>query len=439
MINPPDNLPPHSIEAEQSVLGCVMTWPDECLDTVSEIISDPDAFFDLRHRDAWLCIREIASENQPPFLQTVFMRRKDAGANASELAYLATLPDAGISATQARSVAETVWDRYTRRKIIHAARSLAVEASDVQMETDTAIGNLESALASTSRIEDGAQVSKVAVQAFINRLQDRMANQGKLSGLPTGIHYLDANTDGLQIGEMTVIGARPSIGKTAKGMGIVNAVCIEAGIPTLVVTCEMPPHALVRRLVSLVGNVPMQALKTADVTEGHMAAIQRANSKIARAPLYFLDAVGKANITRICASIRRHARKHAVKLVVVDYLQQISGSQRHEKRTYEVGEVSSKLKGAAVGSQVAVVALAQLNRESEKEKTRPPRLSDLGDSKQIEQDADLILLLHRDRMKPQGEAGIYVAKQRDGETTVINCWYDGRYCKFQQTETRIDE
>ena len=161
-----------------------------------------------------------------------------------------------------------------------------------------------------------------------------------------------------------------------------------------------------------------------------MRAMGAATAKIAGSPLHFAAGSGISGIATITAVIRRAVRKWGVRLVLVDYLQKIHGSKAAEKRTYEIAEVSGKLKAVAADTRVAVVALAQLNRENEKTQPRPPRLTDLADSGQIERDADLVLLLDRVRNEPKGEAIIAIAKQRDGECGIVPLWYDGQFCRF---------
>lgn len=175
----------------------------------------------------------------------------------------------------------------------------------------------------------------------------------------------------------------------------------------------------------------MQHIKTGQLSERDMSRLASAQVRLKDAPLHILDLSSGAKVGTITAAIRRHVRKHGVKLVIVDYLQKVGCSGKYEKRTYEVAEVSGALKACAASTKVAMLALAQLNRESEKEKGRKPRLSDLADSGQIERDADTVLLLDRNRIEPKGEATIAIAKQRDGECGVVTCYYQGQFCRFE--------
>jgi replicative DNA helicase len=194
----------------------------------------------------------------------------------------------------------------------------------------------------------------------------------------------------------------------------------------------MSDESIVRRMVSTVGSIPMHDIKTGELDQGGMRSMTAASAKIAASPIHFASGSGVANIATITALVRRAVRKWGVRLVLVDYLQKIHGTKTAEKRTYEIAEVSGKLKAVAADTGVALIALAQLNRENEKDKARPPRLTDLADSGQIERDADLVALLDRKRNEPRGDAVLAVAKQRDGECGLVNLWYEGKFCRFTE-------
>jgi len=294
---------------------------------------------------------------------------------------------------------------------------------------DQIVSNAEAGLTVEASKEE-VQSSKSVVGRFIDSTQERFARKGHLSGITSGFRRLDSMTDGFQLGELAIIAARPSIGKTAIAIAIAKAAAIDSRIPTLFVSLEMSDESIVRRMVSTIGSVPMQDIKTGELDEGGMRAMGAATAKIAGSPLHFAAGSGISGIATITAVIRRAVRKWGVRLVLVDYLQKIHGSKAAEKRTYEIAEVSGKLKAVASDTKTAVVALAQLNRENEKTQPRPPRLTDLADSGQIERDADLVLLLDRVRNEPKGEAIIAIAKQRDGECGIVPLWYDGQFCRF---------
>ena len=276
------------------------------------------------------------------------------------------------------------------------------------------------------RVLNGRQVGL----RLTSELERRAALQGRRSGLETGYYGFDALTDGLQAGEQCIIAARPSVGKTALACNIVEQVCLRAGHRTLFVTLEMSPAAIGRRLLSGFCRIPMSALKTGVMSEHDMAKCVDFAGILRRSQLVMMDAKSGMDIGRIAAEIRRCHREDPIKLVVLDYLQKVQPSNRHEKRTYEVGEVSGVLYALANETGAAFLTLAQINREPEKDKGRLPRLSDLADSAQIERDGDCIALLHRDK-DDKRKATLTVGKQRDGETGTIPLTFLGEFCRFE--------
>ena len=325
--------------------------------------------------------------------------------------------------------AQAVLEAHHRRQLRFAGDRLIRESAVSTLSVDQIVSNAESGL-SVEASKEEVQSSKSVVSRFIDSTQERFSRQGQLSGITSGFHRLDQMTDGFQYGELAIIAARPSIGKTAIAIAIAKAAAIDSRIPTLFISLEMSDESIVRRMVSTIGTIPMQDIKTGQLDQGGMKAMSTASAKIAGSPIHFVSGSCVSNIATITAVIRRAVRKWGVKLVLVDYLQKIHGSKAAEKKTYEIAEVSGRLKGVASDTKTAVVALAQLNRENEKDKGRVPRLTDLADSGQIERDADLVLLLNRERNQPQGEAVIAIAKQRDGECGLVPLWYDGKYCRF---------
>ena len=329
--------------------------------------------------------------------------------------------------------AKSVLECHHRRKLRFAGDRLIHESAVVTLSVDQIVSNAEAGL-SVEVSKDAVQTSKSVVNRFIDSTQERFNRKGQLSGVTSGFHYLDKMTDGFQLGELAILAARPSIGKTAMAIAIAEAATVRSKVPTLFISLEMSDESIVRRMVSTVGSVPMQEIKTGEMTESGFRAMSVANSKIAASPLHFASGSSVSNIASITALIRRSVRKWGIKLVIIDYLQKIHGSKAAEKRTYEIAEVSGKLKSVAVDTKTAIVALAQLNRENEKDKGRAPRLTDLADSGQIERDADLVLLLNRDRNQPKGEAIIVIAKQRDGECGIVKLHYNGEFCRFSDAD-----
>jgi replicative DNA helicase len=275
---------------------------------------------------------------------------------------------------------------------------------------------------------------------LINSIETKFNLNGKLSGLETGLFDLDRITNGLQFSESSILAARPSIGKTALACNIVSHVCLKNKIPTLFISLEMSADALGRRILSCHQQVNMQSLRSGDLNQGDFDKCAKFTTKLTESPLFVHESLGGMSAGTAAGLIRKYAKRNGVKLVVIDYLQKMKADSKHEKRTYEIAESSGILTGAAKESGVALLLIAQLNREGEKDKGRLPRLSDLADSGQIERDADNVFLLHRKREEPNN-ASLIVAKQRDGETGLISLFFDGPHCQFQNAvvgpETKV--
>jgi replicative DNA helicase len=416
-------------EDELGMIGACLTGSiDTCSDALADIRSDWILNDSLRL--TFDVIRGMVQENRRPTLQELGKEWKKA---------YGQLPIPFDAWNQAMEVCPSsanlpyyvqgITDAAHRRQLRDTGDRLIRESAVVTLKPDQIVSNAEAGL-TIDVSKETLQTSKQVAGNFVDQMQERFNRKGTLSGIATGFHWFDQKTDGLQLREMALFAARPSIGKTAIAIAIAHRAAIQDKVPTLFVSLEMSQEAIFRRMVSTIGSIPMQNLKSGDLTDGDMRAMTAASAKIANSPLWFLDGPSSHSISSITAHVRRAVRKHKVRLVIVDYLQKVKAADRSEKRTYEVAEVSSKLKDIAVQTGVAMLALAQLNRESEKEKGRQPKLSDLADSGSLERDSDLVALLNRDRTEPSGEASIIIAKQRDGECGQVKLHYEGQFCRF---------
>lgn len=417
---------------ELGVLGaCLLGGLDSAVEMLAEL--PLAAVFADDVRDCLSCVERLVAKGDA--VNEAAIARDWAKAFPGRPVPVATLSqslDACPSSANGPWHAQNVRDGWRRRRVIESATLLASRAKEAGSQVDELIAEAEALLAGQETDVVPVLNGKAAAGRFLTDVQARFDRRGSLGGITSGFPGLDSMTDGLQPGEQAVIAARPSIGKTAIGLNILETACLDGGIPTLFVSLEMRAEALLRRLCSSSTGVPVYHLRNGDMDQGDFAKVARFNARIASSAIHIADGIDGLNIAQISACVRRAARKHGVKLVIVDYLQKIQPTKRHEKRTYEVAEVSGRLKAIAAKTGVAMVTLAQLNRESEKEK-RAPRLGDLADSGQIERDADLVGLLHRERSGPkQKEAMLIVAKQRDGETGVVRLNFDGSRMKFTQ-------
>ena len=421
--------PYYAQDDEYGLIGaCLSGGSDVCHEVFAKIPTHAIETDSLRH--LYEITKGLVAKTEPVNLTTVVKEWKRSMPQVTPpFEALNRCDELCPSPANHPAFSQAVLEAYHRRQLRTAGDRLIRESAVSTLSVDQIVSNAEAGL-SVEASKEEVQSSKSVVSRFIDSTQERFSRHGQLSGITSGFHRLDQMTDGFQFGELAIIAARPSIGKTAIAIAIAKAAGIDARIPTLFISLEMSDESIVRRMVSTIGTIPMQHIKTGQLDQGGMKAMSTASAKIAASPIHFVSGSGVSNIATITAVIRRAVRKWGVKLVLVDYLQKIHGSKAAEKKTYEIAEVSGRLKGVASDTKTAVVALAQLNRENEKDKGRVPRLTDLADSGQIERDADLVLLLNRERNQPQGEAVIAIAKQRDGECGLVPLWYDGQYCRF---------
>lgn len=424
----------HSEADELGLLGCILTGNLETAADIAAAVT-PLMLANDAIRDSYEVALSLVNENKQPDIVSIDREwSRIRGKQPVPLELWSRAEGATPSAANYPFYTQGIREAYQRRKLRDAAHKLLHASSDASKPLDAIVADLEAGIAPEGNESVTAADGKTVVREFIDDLAIRAERKGALSGIPTGFWRLDAMTDGLQFGELFLCGARPSIGKTAIAVNIVRHACIENGWPTLVVSCEMSQRALMRRLMSDLASTPLGDLKKAKLDEGQWRAQTIAGSKVVKSPIHFIDASRGETIDTITAQIRRNVRRFGIKLVVVDYLQKIRPGSKSEKRTYEVAEVSEKLKSVAASTGVALLCLAQLSRENEKEKGRLPRLTDLADSSQIERDADVVTLLHRNRSEKFGEAVLIVAKQRDGECGIVNLNYEGEFCRFSTRE-----
>jgi replicative DNA helicase len=414
---------------EFGLLGaCLSGGSDVCHEVFAKIPSD--ALQDSDLYNVFEIAKGLVAKSDPVNMTTVVKEwKRTMGQTPVPFEALNKCDEMCPSPANYPEFSKAVLEAHHRRQLRFAGDRLIRDSAVSTLSVDQIVANAEAGLTVEASKEE-VQPCKSVVSRFIDSTQERFARKGHLSGITSGFRRLDAMTDGFQFSELAIIAARPSIGKTAIAIAIARAAAIEHRVPTLFISLEMSDESIVRRMVSTVGSIPMQDIKTGDLDEGGMKAMASASAKVAGSPIYFVSGSGVSGIATITAVIRRAVRKWGVKLVLIDYLQKIHGSKAAEKKTYEIAEVSGRLKAIASDTKTAVVALAQLNRENEKDKGRVPRLTDLADSGQIERDADLVLLLNRERNQANGEAIIAVAKQRDGECGLVPLWYEGQFCRF---------
>jgi replicative DNA helicase len=441
-----DRLPPHSMEAEQGVLGCILLSPNDCLgDCIEKFKSGPEVFYDLRHRSVYETLIEMYERKEAIDLITVQQTLKDKSQldGVGGLAYLASLPDAVPSAANLEYYQEIVREKFVLRRMISTCTEVVGRAYEHQGEVDTLLDEVERDVLrmASDRVMGGNRTIKDLVHSAIHTIEEYHQRQGKLGGLGSGFLDLDKMTDGWHEGEMIIIAARPSMGKTSLAMNMVEHVAVNLNLPVGVFSLEMTAESLVMRMMSSLARVNSRSIRDGFLSERDFSKLTTAAGKLAKAPLFIDDASG-LSILQLRAKARRMHQQYGLKLFVIDYLQLLhSTSRRAENRQQEIADISNGIKALAKELRVPVIVLSQLNRELEKDKNRKPRMSDLRESGSIEQDADVVGLLYRpvandddEGPTPDQEAvpvNLLIAKQRNGPTGDVNLTFLKSCTRFE--------
>jgi replicative DNA helicase len=421
-------VPPHSIEAEQSVLGGLLL-DNSAWDRAGDLLTDSD-FYRYEHKAIYRAIGELVAATKPADVITVFEQLQMHG-KAEEcggIAYLNALAQSVPSAANLRRYAEIVRERAVLRKLIEASDEIATNAFNPQGRSvsqilDEAEGRVFQIGEEGQRSKQGFQSMDQLVVQLIDRVTELHDNGAEdVTGVRTGFIDLDRMTAGLQPGDLIVLAARPSMGKTAFALNIAENVAVHEQLPVVVFSMEMGASQLALRMVGSLGRIDQSHLRTGRLSDDEWGRLSEAVDKLKSASV-FIDETAALNPAELRARARRQARMCGrLGLIVVDYLQLMSGSSgSDENRATELGEISRGLKALAKELQCPVIALSQLNRSVETRNDKRPMMSDLRESGAIEQDADVIMFIYRDDYynkdsKEPGVAEIIIGKQRNGPT-----------------------
>ena len=424
-------VPPHSVEAEQSVLGGLLL-DNLAWDRAGDLLTDSD-FYRYEHRLIYAAIGALVAASRPADVITVFEQLQSHGkaGDCGGLAYLNALAQSVPSAANMRRYAEIVRERSILRKLIAASDEIATSAFNPQgRQVSTVLDEAESKIFKIgeegSRQRQGFQGIDKLVVALIDRVQELHDNGAEeVTGVRTGFYDLDRMTAGLQKGDLIVLAARPSMGKTAFALNMAEHVAVQEGLPVLVFSMEMGASQLALRMVGSLGRIDQQNLRTGRLKSDEWERLTEAVERLGQVQMY-IDETPALNSAELRARARRMARQFGtLGLIVIDYLQLMSGSSSSdENRATEIGEISRGLKALAKELQCPVLALSQLNRSVESRNDKRPMMSDLRESGAIEQDADVIMFIYRDdyynkESKEPGVAEIVIGKQRNGPVGTV--------------------
>ena len=447
-----DRLPPHAPEAEMGVLGCQLLVPTLIGEVVEKFGNKAGEFhYDLRHQTIQETLVTMFDSRLPVDLITVQQHLKDRQFldQIGGIAYLSQLQDAVPSAANLSYYLEIVREKYLLRKLIATCSGVVGKVYDYEGEVEVLLDEVEKEIHDVNKIRNQGPLGDMSslVNQGITIIEGMFQRQGKISGLETGFADLDKMTDGLHGGEMIIVAARPSMGKTSLAMNIAEHVAVEQQRPVGVFSMEMSAVSLTVRMQCSMARVNLKRIQDGQMNESDFQKLTVASSKLSTSPLH-IDDTAALSILELRARARRMHQQFKIELFIVDYLQlaNAAGRGRDSNRQQEIADISGGLKALAKELNVPVIVLSQLNRELEKDKKRKPRLADLRESGAIEQDADIVGMLY----KPSGDddeadvefdgvaVNFLIAKSRNGPTGDVHLTFLKPYTRFEMA-TRFSD
>lgn len=441
-----DRLPPQNIEAEQAVLGAIFLEPS-ALTTASEMLI-PEDFYRASHQKIFEFMLKLNDKGKAVDLITV--TEELAAAKILEdtggVPYLSELAASVPTAANIEYYAKIVEEKSILRRLIRTATTIASDGYTREDEVEALLGEAEKSILEVSgrkNVSAFHNIKDVLVRTYDN-IEVMNNRAGEITGIATGFSELDRMTAGFQRNDLIIVGARPSVGKTAFALNIAQNVATKSGENIAIFSLEMGAEQLVMRMLCAEGNIDAQRLRTGTLTDEDWGKLTMAMGSLSNAGIFIDDTPG-VRITDIRSKCRRLKQEHGLGMILIDYLQLILGSGRAgENRQQEVSEISRSLKALARELKVPVIALSQLSRGVEQRQDKRPMMSDIRESGSIEQDADVIAFLYRDdyydrESESKNIIEIIIAKQRNGPTGTVSLAFVKEYNKFVNLERRFDD
>ncbi len=418
---------PHSIEAEQSVIGSMLMDRDAII-TASEIVTAGD-FYQHQYGIMFEAMLELFNENLPVDLVTLQnrLKEKDVPPEVSSLDFVRDIITTVPTSANIKSYANIVQNKAVLRRLIKANEDIANTCYAGKESLETILATTEKTifdLLQNRSSGDFVPIRQVAMNV-LEKIEEASKNQGTVTGIPTGFIDLDYKTSGLQPSDFILIAARPSMGKTAFVLNLVDHIAVKKGLPSMVFSLEMSKEQLVNRMLAMESNVDSQKLRTGTLSDSDWDAVVEGIGVIGNSKLIIDDTPG-ISIGELRSKCRKMKLEHGLSVVIIDYLQLMSGSGKGgDNRQQEISEISRSLKGLARELSAPVIALSQLSRACETRQDHRPMLSDLRESGAIEQDADVVMFLYRDDYYNKDTdmpniAEVIIAKQRNGPIGTVN-------------------
>lgn len=438
-------VPPHSIEAEQSVLGA-MIIDKEAINTAIELIKSED-FYKEAHREIFEAVLILFNKNEPVDLITLSeeLKRRDTLEPIGGVTYIANLSSSVATTANTKYYCKIVEEKSLLRRLIKSSDQIMDKSYEDQEEVNTIIEMAEKNIfdiTQGSHKESLTPISEVLLSSFA-QIEERAANKGELTGLTTGFIDLDKKLSGLQKSDLVLLAARPSMGKTALGINIATNSALKAKAKVAIFSLEMSKEQLVQRIISSTSHVDLQKIISGDLVDDEWLEIVNSMGPLSKMDIYIDDTAG-ISLTELKAKCRRIKIERGLDLILIDYLQLMELEGHTESRQQEISSISRGLKAIAKEMECPVVALSQLSRAPELRSDHRPILSDLRESGAIEQDADVVMFLYRDdyyhedsEKKNIGE--LIISKHRNGPTGNIELVWKGEYTKFLNKENFMTE
>jgi len=437
---------PQNAEAEASLLGALLIDSDAIV-KIADNLAAPD-FFDQRHQRIYAAMMQLYENHEAIDVLTLADKLK----NNSQLdsvggaAYLTELTNFVPTAAHVEQYAEIVAQKALRRRLIAASKEISELGYDESKQLRALIEEAEVKLFDVSQQhikQDVISLEAVLAESF-DRLDDLHKDKEKIRGIPTGFKDIDATLAGFQRSDLVILAARPSMGKTALALNFAHNVAVQAKQPVLIFSLEMSKEQLVDRLLSVESGVDAWALRTGNLTDADFEKIGHAMGTLSEAQIYIDDSPG-ITVSDLRTKARREAHRHQLGLIIVDYLQLMSGGSRfgndYSNRVQEISEISRSLKGVARELNVPVLALSQLSRSVESRSPQIPQLADLRESGSIEQDADVVAFIYREEYyNPDTDrkklTDIFIKKHRNGPVGNVELFFDNEKQRFRSVDTR---
>ena len=429
-----DKIPPHDAEAESATLGAILLDPD-AIDAVIQHLR-PDSFYSVQNRKIFSAILSLYAEGKNIDLITLTEKLRLSGEleSVGGPGYLATLTDKVPTSANVEFYAKIVLDRSVRRKLLNISAKIS---ADSRSETEESRAILEEAQKQLFELTDASQSAtidspKELVPEAISAIERLFKNRDSYSGIPSGFPDLDAMTSGFQNSELIIIGARPSVGKTALALTMASNIAIKKKIAAGFFSLEMSGLQLMLRILSMESHISTHSIRTGFLKLSDLETIQDAAGRIYEAPLYFVD-MPNMRLLDLRAVARRLRTQYDVQIIFIDYLTLITSENTLLPRHEQIAEISRSLKALARELDIPIVALSQVRRDAE---GKTPTLADLRESGSIEQDADVVMFLHRERGAAEEaiETKLIVAKQRNGPVGDIDILFRPKYTEFVSKE-----